>query len=253
MEKIAAFCAGVKMTLVGAIFLAVSLYLDFTDQKWPVDPAWATVLISGIPLLYLAITRLINNKGMKKISSALLITIAMLAAIFIGDIFAAGEVAFIMAIGAILEEKTTERAQRGLRKLLNLVPKKGRKLVDGKEFFVNVEDIKIGDILRVLPGETVPADGTIISGSTSVDQAVLTGESLPVDKKAGDKIWCGTINRFGAVDMKAARASADSSLQQMIRLVKEAEKAGPQWRELPIPGPAGLFRPPCCLPLLRAL
>ncbi len=189
------------------------------------DPAWLTVIISGIPLVYLSVTRLIHNSGMRKISSALLITIAMMAAIFIGDIFAAGEVAFILAIGAILEEKITERAQKGLRELLGLVPKKGRKLVDGREYFVNAEDIRIGDLLRVLPGETIPADGSIVSGTTSVDQAVLTGESLPVDKKAGDKVWCGTINRFGAFDMQAERTAGDSTLQQMIRLVKEAEKS----------------------------
>lgn len=88
---------------------------------------------------------------------------------------------------------------------------------------INAEDIRVGDILRILPGETVPVDGEIISGATSIDQAVMTGESLPVDKAPGDKVFCGTINRFGAVDIRGAKVGEDSSLQKIIRMVREAE------------------------------
>ena len=212
------------MTLVGGIFLAGSFFLPRIGFALPVDPAWMTVVICGIPLAYLAVWRLLHNPGISRISSALLITIAMAAAAAIGDIFAAGEVAFIMAIGAILEEMTTNRAKKGIQRLIRLAPVQGRRLRDGREELIPAADIRQGDVLRVLPGETVPVDGTILSGETSVDQSIMTGESLPVDKGVGDEVFCGTINRFGAVDIQASKVGQDSSLQKLIRMVEEAER-----------------------------
>lgn len=188
------------------------------------DPAWVAVIIFGIPLLYLSIWRGIHNTGISKISSALLISIAMIAAIAIGDLFAAGEVAFIMAIGAILEEKTTERAKKGLKNLISLTPQQGRRILGGKEEMIASENIVLNDVLRVLPGEAIPVDGKIITGTTSVDQSIMTGESLPVDKAVGDSVFCGTINRFGTVDIRATKIGEDSSLQKLIRMVEEAEE-----------------------------
>ena len=223
-KKAADFLMGIPMTIVGGLFILASLGLMLTDITVGFDPTWITVAICGLPLLYLAISRIINNKGISKISSALLISIAMIAAIFIGDLFAAGEVAFIMAIGGILEDKTAERAQKGLKKLISLAPQQGRRIItDGKEETVKAEEIRRNDRIRILPGETIPVDGEIISGNTSVDQSVITGESLPVDKAVGDSVFCGTINRFGAIDIKATKIGADSSLQKLIRMVQEAE------------------------------
>jgi len=223
-KKAADFLMGIPMTIVGGLFMLASLGLMLTDITVGFDPTWITVAICGLPLLYLAISRIINNKGISKISSALLISIAMIAAIFTGDLFAAGEVAFIMAIGGILEDKTAERAQKGLKKLISLAPQQGRRiLTDGKEETVKAEEIRRNDRIRILPGETIPVDGEIISGNTSVDQSVITGESLPVDKAAGDSVFCGTINRFGAIDIKATKIGEDSSLQKLIRMVQEAE------------------------------
>ncbi|MBR6708954.1 MAG: cation-translocating P-type ATPase, partial [Clostridia bacterium] len=144
-------------------------------------------------------------------------------AIAIGDLFAAGEVAFIMALGAILEDMTTNRAKKGLKKLISLAPTQGRRIRDGKEELIPAEEISLNDILRILPGETIPVDGVIVSGETSVDQSIMTGESLPVDKTIGDDVFCGTINRFGAIDIKATKVGEDSSLQKLIRMVKDAE------------------------------
>jgi len=137
LKKINDFLAGLPMTIIGGIFLIASFVLGKTGTKLPFDPAWVTVIICGIPLLYLSIWRIIHNKGIRKISSALLITVAMIAAICIGDLFAAGEVAFIMEVGAILEDMTTERAKKGLKKLINLTPTQGRLLRDGKEVGVS--------------------------------------------------------------------------------------------------------------------
>ena len=223
LKKINDFLSGVPATLAGGIFLVLSFVVSRTEGSLPIDPAWVTVIINGIPLLYLAVWRLLYNPGISKISSALLITIAMIAAIFIGDLFAAGEVAFIMAIGAILEDMTTNRAKKGLKKLLRLAPTQGRRITGGKETMLPAEEICKGDILRILPGETIPVDGTILIGETSVDQSIITGESFPIDKTVGDAVFCGTINRFGAIDIKATNVGKDSSLQKLIRMVQEAE------------------------------
>lgn len=231
LKKINDFLTGMPMTLIGAVFLMISFVLPRVGVNPPVDPAWITVVISGIPLLYLAVWRIIHNPGISKISSALLITIAMFAAIAIGDLFAAGEVVFIMAIGALLEDMTTNRAKKGLKNLLSLAPVQGRKLENGKERMIPAEKICRDDILRVLPGEIFPVDGVVIEGETSVDQSVMTGESLPVDKVREDEVFCGTLNCYGAVDIKATNVGQDSSLQKMIRMVQEAEnKQAPMQR-----------------------
>lgn len=223
LKQINNILAGIPATLIGGIFLAASFLLPRLGIQLPIDPAWVTVIISGIPLIYLSVWRSIHNKGVSKISSAHLICVAMLAAILVGDLFAAGEVAFIMAIGAILEDMTTERAKKGLKKLISLAPTQGRKIIDGKEIMISADEIQKEDILRILPGETIPVDGIIISGETSIDQSIMTGESLPVDKTIDDEVFCGTINRFGAIDIRAAKVGQDSSLQKLIRMVQEAE------------------------------
>ncbi len=232
LKKVNDFLAGLPMTIVAGAFLLLDLVPHLVEEFGgkpvhltflPFDPAWVTIIISGIPLLYLAIWRVFHNPGISKISSALLICIAMFAAIGIGDLFAAGEVVFIMAIGAILEDMTTERAKKGLKKLISLAPTQGRRVTGNKEEMISAEEIHLDDILRVLPGETIPVDGVIVSGETSVDQSIMTGESLPVDKTVGETVFCGTINRFGAVDIRASKVGEDSSLQKLIRMVQEAE------------------------------
>lgn len=223
IKKISDFLVGLPMTIVSGLFLVISLIIILIKIEVPLDFAWLPTLISGIPLLYLAISRLINNEGISKISSALLISIAMVAAIAIGDIFAAGEVAFIMAIGAILEDKTAERAKKGLKGLISLSPQQGRRITIDKEEIINISNINKDDIVRILPGEAIPVDGDIIKGNTSIDQSIMTGESLPVDRGVGDAVFCGTMNRFGAIEVKVTKVGEDSSLQKLIRMVQEAE------------------------------
>lgn len=232
LEKLSEFCAGVRMTAVSGVFLAISLWLLLTDRQTVIDPAWVTVIISGYPLMYEALSSLLQER---RITSALLVSMAVLASLAIGELFAAGEVAFIMAIGEILEDLTVSRAKKGLAKLISLAPAQGRLLVaDGsgeREQLVAAENINSGDRLRVLPGEAIPVDGVITGGSTSVDQSVLTGESLPVDKNAGDKVYCGTMNCFGSVDIVATGTGKDSSLQKLIKMVQDAEsKKAPMQR-----------------------
>ena len=240
LKKLNDFLAGLPMTIVAGAFLLLDLVPHLMEEFGgtsvrlsflPFDPAWATIVISGIPLLYLAVWWIIHNPGISKISSALLICIAMFAAIAIGDLFAAGEVVFIMAIGALLEEATTNRAKKGLKKLISLAPTKGRRPKDGRGEMIPAEENRQGDLLRILPGETIPVDGTILSGETSVDQSIMTGESLPVDKSVGEEVFCGTINRFGSIDISATKVGENSSLQKLIRMVQDAEnKQSPMQR-----------------------
>lgn len=226
-KKTSDYFSGIKMTIVSGIFLLASLILLICKKIYSIDinpyldPAWITIIISGYPLLYLAITRLFKQRW---ISSALLISIAMIASIIVQEVFAAGEVAFIMAIGAILEDKTVEKAKKGIKKLINLIPQTARIVLQNnntKE--INIKDVQLNDIVRVFPGELIPVDGKIINGATAINQAIITGESLPVDKEIGDKVYCGTTNCNGAIDIETINVGENSSLQKMIKLVEEAE------------------------------
>ena len=232
LKKMCDCFSGLKATIISGIFLIASLILMVTKTEVAFDPAWVTVVLSGYPLLYLAVTRLVYQKW---ISSCLLISMAMVASLAIGELFAAGEVAFIMAIGAILEDMTVARARKGLAKLIELTPSLGHRLNKVGDTYVQedvkAEDIRKGDLLRVLPGETIPADGAVLTGTTCVDQSIITGESLPMDKAVGDSVFCGTINCFGSIDMEATGVGSDSSLQKLIRLVEQAdEKKAPMQR-----------------------
>ncbi len=217
----------IPMLWVSGIFLLASFITEYilplmeVDFEFPINPAWASLIISGIPLAYAAVVNTLD----KRITSPLLITIAMIAAVYIGDVFAAGEVAFIMAIGEWLEDRTVEKAKQGIEKLLNLVPTVGRVISADGEKSVDAKDIKTNDIIRVLPGESFPSDGIIVVGNTTVDQSIMTGESLPVDKVLGDEVFTGTINRFGSVDVKVTKSFDNSSLQKMIKLVEDADNS----------------------------
>lgn len=221
MEKLFETLEGGWATLAGGVFLAASFAFVMAGCSPAFDPAWITVAICGLPIFREAFEHIVERY---KISSPFLITLATVASIAIGEVFAAGEIVFIMAIGEILEDKTVERAKRGIAKLVSLVPAVARKVSGGSAAEVPVSGLAAGDIVRVLAGETVPADGVIISGETSVDQSVVSGESIPVDKKSGDTVYCGTTNRYGAFDFRVSGAGKNSSLEKLIALVREAGK-----------------------------
>lgn len=205
-------------------FLAVSgialLISIFGGLDLPVDPAWVAILLCGVPILLEALHGLITAFDIK---ADVLVSIALVASVIIGEDFAAGEVAFIMQLGALLEELTVARARAGIEKLVKLTPRTARVLHDGQEDILPAEQVRVGDLVRVLPGETIPVDGVIVSGQTSVNQAIMTGESMPVDKSAGDSVASGTVNQFGSIDLRAGKVGEDSSIQRMIRLVQTAD------------------------------
>ena len=187
----------------------------------PFDIAWAAIILCGVPIILEAIIGLVTEFDIK---ADVLVSLALIASVCIGETFAAGEVAFIMQLGGLLEELTVAKARAGIEKLVHLTPQTARVLKNGAETVVPAEQVQVGDMLRVLPGETVPVDGVITAGQTSINQAVMTGESLPVDKTVGDEVSSGTVNQFGAFEMRAARVGEDSSIQRMIRLVQSADR-----------------------------
>ncbi len=221
VEKFCEFLGGIKMTIVSMIFLIVAAIIKFQNIDFPYDLSKVTIIISGIPIVYSGLKSLFI-KG--KMTASLLITIAMCAAVITGETFAAAEVAFIMSLGEILEDLTINKAKKGIKKLLKIAPDYARKITDNKEEILDVKEIKKGDIIRVLAGENIPFDGVIISGETAVKQAVITGESTPVDKQEGDIVFSGTTNCFGVIDIKVEKEFIENTIQKLIQLVKQAEK-----------------------------
>ena len=212
---------GAKKDIALLAISGAALLLSLLDWR-PLgfDLAWVSTVLCGVPIVLEALIGLITAFDIK---ADVLVSLALIASVCIGEDFAAGEVAFIMQLGGLLEEMTVAKARAGIEKLVKLTPRTARRIVGGREEIIPAEAVAVGDILRVLPGESVPADGEITSGRTSVNQAVMTGESLPVDKAPGDSVVSGTVNQFGAFEMRAARVGEDSSIQRMVRLVQSAD------------------------------
>ena len=223
IEKAEAFMefGGIKKDIIFLILGGLSLIVSlFNLIPLPFDAAWIAIILCGIPIIMEAVIGLITAFDIK---ADVLVSLALIASVCIGENFAAGEVAFIMQLGALLEDLTVAKARAGIEKLVHLTPQTARLIIDGADRIIPAEQVQVGDVIRVLPGETVAVDGIIISGQTSVNQAVMTGESLPVDKAAGDEVFSGTVNQFGAFEMRATKVGKDSSIQRMIQLVQSAD------------------------------
>lgn len=212
---------GIKKDITLLVISGVAVVCSLLKfQPFPFDTAWFAIVLCGLPIILEAVIGLVTSFDIK---ADVLVSLALIASLCIGETFAAGEVAFIMQLGALLEELTVARARAGIEKLVHLTPRTARVLRNGTEEIIPAEQVKVGDRIRVLPGESVPVDGIILSGQTSVNQAVMTGESLPVDKTVGDTVSSGTVNQFGAFEMEATKVGEDSSIQRMIRLVQSAD------------------------------
>lgn len=212
---------GIKKDIAFLVLYGLAVLASLFDyQPLPFDIAWVAIILCGLPIIIEAIIGLVTEFDIK---ADVLVSLALIAAVATGEIFAAAEVAFIMQIGALLEDITVAKARAGIEKLVNLTPQEARVLTASGAQFVKADEVQVGDILRVLPGETISVDGEIIAGETSINQAVLTGESLPVDKTVGDMVSSGTVNQFGSFDMRAVKVGEDSSIQRMIRLVQSAD------------------------------
>ncbi len=224
LEEILEF-GGIKKDVALLAVSGVALVMSLMGiDPFPFSIAWIAIILCGFPILLEALIGLVTAFDIK---ADVLVSLALLASICIGEHFAAGEIAFIMQLGALLEDVTVAKARAGIEKLVHLKPQTARILLGDTEKIVPAEQVRIGDTLRVLPGEGIAVDGVIISGQTSINQAIMTGESLPVDKTVGDEVFSGTVNQFGAFEMRATKVGEDSSVQRMIKLVQSAnaEKA----------------------------
>ena len=212
---------GIKKDITLLVISGIAVICSLVKfQPFSFDMAWVAIILCGVPIVLEAVIGLITAFDIK---ADVLVSLALIASVCIGQDFAAGEVAFIMQLGGLLEELTVAKARAGIEKLVHLTPQTARVLEESVEKIIPAEQVKVGDILRVLPGESIPVDGVILSGQTSINQAVMTGESLPVDKTVGDEVSSGTVNQFGAFEMRATKVGEDSSIQRMIRLVQSAD------------------------------
>ena len=209
----------ITFIVISSICLLLSL-VNSINNYLHFNLSWVAILLCGLPIIKEACISLYKEFDIK---ADVLVSLALIASVIIGETFAAGEIAVIMTIGALLEDLTVQKAQSGIESLIKLTPQKARVIRNKQEVMIDEDDIQIGDIIRVIAGEIIPADGIIIKGEASIDESIMNGESLPVDKTVGDDVLSGTINQYSTFDMRASKTSSDSSLKRMIRLVKEAD------------------------------
>ena len=210
-----------KQNILIVVISGISLILSMANfLNTSIDWAWIAVILSGAPMMRDALIEIIVNHNIK---AGVLVSIALIAAVSLDMIFVAGEVSFIMALGTVLEDATTRRTETAIKKLLNVLPKTVTVIDNEKERTCLIQDVKLGDVIRVVPGEVICFDGVIIKGETSINQAYITGESMPVDKLTGDSVFSGTLNQFGTFDMKVTEERDNSSLQKLVKLVEKAD------------------------------
>ena len=204
----------IALIAISAISLITSFILSIEYVSW------ISVILCGLPIFKECGEGLIKEFDIK---ADLLVSLAIIASLMIGEVFAAGEIATIMAIGGFLEEYIVSKTQGRIEGLVKMTPQVATRIENGIEERIAVEKVQIGDMLKVLPGESIPTDGVIVKGETSINQSTLTGESLPVDKKENDKVFSGTTNLYGSFTMKTTKISQESSFQKLIKLVESSE------------------------------
>ncbi|MDZ7289174.1 MAG: heavy metal translocating P-type ATPase [candidate division KSB1 bacterium] len=236
--------ATTAVAAIGGFLVGAGMLAEFFD--WPhtftQSVYWLAMAVAGYPIAQSGLRRLWLNR---EININLLMTLAALGAVIIGEEAEAATVIFLFAIGEALEGYTMDRARHSIRNLMNLVPAEAialRPCLDCREHLgrdgysggpcpfcgnhetrVPVDSLKIGETVLIKPGERIPIDGLVIGGTSAVNQAPITGESLPLTKTAGDEIFAGTINGEGTLEVRVTRHAADSTLSNIIHLVEEAQ------------------------------
>ena len=209
------------LALSGALLLIAGAILWLAGRQQASDWVFlASALIGGLPLFILAAGRLIFHRD---ITVGVMASAAMIAAIAVGEYSAAALVVFMMSIGEWLEDFTAARADNALKELASLVPSTVTVRRNGSEVIVPIEEVTLSDVVLVRTGERIGVDGRVTTGSGSVNQAAITGESMPVEKEAGDDVFAGTVNELGAFEIQVSRLGEDTTLGQIVMLVREAQ------------------------------
>ncbi|MFP4140557.1 MAG: heavy metal translocating P-type ATPase [Planctomycetota bacterium] len=181
-------------------------------------------LIGGVLLAIPIIAHAIKHLGHGEMHMDELVALAVIAAFASKDYKAAGAVAFFLLLANLIETRTALGARASIASLVRLAPTKAHRLTEDGEQRVDPRDLSPGDVVRVRPGDNIPADGEIVRGQSSINEANVTGESLPVDKGEGAEVFSGTSNVAGAIDVRVTRAGEDTTLGQVQKLILEAEK-----------------------------
>ena len=209
---------------LGVIFVLNAYVVDWLFQSGT-TVASASAMIGAIILGYPIIVTAVKDLRRGRLSINELVAIAVLAAFASEDYKTAGIVAFFMLTGEIIETRTAEGARDSIESLIKLTPTKARRVLkDGREEEVAASELAVGDVIRIRPGDNVAADGVIVNGQGSFNQATITGESLPADKKSGDEVFAGTQNLTGVLEIKVSRAGEDTTLGRVRELIIAAEK-----------------------------
>lgn len=210
--------------LVGAVLLIVvagewlGLFERVTDVvPWPVG--WALVLLAGAPIFW----NVLKKAMRRQVISHTLMSLGVIAALAVGQWPTAAVVVFFMHTGNFVESFTTERSRRAIKHLTTLVPKTARVVRNGDEVEIPVGEVQVGETVVVRPGEAIPVDGEVLSGQATIDQAAITGESMPVEVSPGTQVFAATIARPGSVRLRATHVGTDTTFSKVIKLVEEAE------------------------------
>ena len=216
-----------SLLILGILFggiLVVNAYVAdwlFEDEFYSSALALVGALLLGVPIIVHAARHLLHGH----MHMDELVALAVIAAIAAMDYKAAGVVAFFLLLANLIETRTALGARASIESLVRLAPTKAHRVTRGAgEEMIDPRELRPGDIIRIRPGDNVPADGEIISGQSSINQANVTGESLPVDKEVGDEVFSGTNNISGAIDVRVTRAGADTTLGKVQKLILAAEK-----------------------------
>jgi P-type Cu+ transporter len=212
----------VAATVLVGVLLVADLVLGAIGSPWQrpfgVPLALIAAIIGGGRVVYLALAALFEGS----IGADIALAIACVAAALLGEYFVAAEVVFIALLGECLEAFSFERARRAIGSLLDVYPRTARIIRDEAEIEIPTDQLAVGDLVIVRPGERISVDGTVVRGRSAVDQAVLTGESMPVDKGEGDAVFTGTVNQFGRLEVRADKLGGETTLGQVIRLLADA-------------------------------
>ena len=215
-----------RIALAGA--LAAGSYLSDSIlglNEWVgMALALASVALNGVPIIWGAIRGIIR----KQVNVDELVSLAIVASLIQGELLTAAVVSFVMVLGALVEEATSDSARKAIEALIDIAPETATVLADGQSKTVPVDQVQVGDVLLVKPGERVAVDGTVQVGVTSVDESSMTGEPIPQEKAVGDTLYAGTLNQNGVIEMMTTRVGGDTTLGKVIRLVSEAEAHKPQ-------------------------
>ena len=214
----------VPWAVIGVVFVLNAYVVDWLFQSAN-TVASASAMIGAIILGYPIIVTAIKDLRRGRLSINELVAIAVLAAFASEDYKTAGIVAFFMLTGEIIESRTAEGARDSIESLIKLTPTKARRIKkDGSEEEIAASQLSVGDVIRIRPGDNVAADGLIVNGQGSFNQATITGESLPADKKSGDEVYAGTQNLTGVLEIKVTRAGTDTTLGRVRELIIAAEQ-----------------------------